>query len=174
MGRVEAVGKSQLIAKLFLESNIYKNCGQLMSYMSLGNEVDVTEISKQACQDKKKLAVPITNDKTCEIAACYVNPGTEFKIGAFSVMEPKTKELADIADIDVVLVPGIAFDRSGVRIGFGKGCYDRFLKNAEAVKVGVCYEFQVCDMLDCQVHDIKMDFLITEKGFMACNDKAIL
>ena len=89
--------------------------------------------------------------------------------GAFSVYEPDSAELADINEIDVVIVPGVAFDKSGTRIGFGKGCYDRFLKQISSVKIGFCYEFQICDKIIADEHDINMDYLVTEKGLIKCD-----
>ena len=86
----------------------------------------------------------------------------------FSVLEPCGTETADIKKIDAVLVPGIAFDKNGARVGFGKGCYDRFLKNVSAIKIGVCYDFQICEKICDEEHDIKMDFLISENGMYKC------
>ena len=83
-------------------------------------------------------------------------------------MEPEATSKADASDIDVVIVPGIAFGRNGARIGFGKGCYDGFLKNLGAVKVGFCYDYQICGGFIGEEHDINMDFLITESGVQAC------
>jgi len=67
-----------------------------------------------------------------------------------------------------VIVPGIAFDKAGSRIGFGKGCYDMFLDGLNAVKIGFCYDFQVMDEIPSDDHDIRMDFLVTEKGVLRC------
>ena len=64
--------------------------------------------------------------------------------------------------LDVILIPGIAFDRRGHRIGSGKGYYDRFLTRTQAVRIGLAYDFQVIDRVPAEPHDVKMDWIVTE------------
>ena len=68
--------------------------------------------------------------------------------------------------MDVVVVPGSVFDRSGYRTGYGGGYYDRFLENTDAIRVGVCFDFQLVDDVFPEEHDKRMDFIITEKNFL--------
>ena len=77
---------------------------------------------------------------------------------------PET-EFLSCRDLDLVLVPGIAFDLIGGRLGYGRGYYDRFLKKTEGFRVGVCYESQVVDQVPMEAHDIHMQALISQKGF---------
>lgn len=160
--------KSNDAAGIFIKSEFYKNSSQIMLYMPLGNETDTSEIIQRAFSDGKKCIFPVTNPITGEITPYYANKGTSFKKGAFSVFEPENNESADVGQIDVFIVPGIAFDRTGTRVGFGKGCYDRFLKYTDAVKIGFCYDFQIADCIPADKHDIKMDFLITESELIKC------
>lgn len=164
----EVAQKSRLVSNTFLESNIYKNCRCLMLYMPLGNETDTSHIIKEAFNDGKKVVFPVTDAKTGVITPYYADGDTKFKVGAFSVTEPVTGKIARPEDIDVILVPGIAFDRKGNRVGFGKGCYDRLLKSTKAIKVGYCYLFQICDEIPAESHDIKMDYIVNEKGIIEC------
>ena len=166
MDNAEVVEKSRMASKNFLESEIYKNAGCIMLYMPLGNETDTSSIINTAFCDGKKLTFPVTNAENGEITPYYAAENTEFAKGAFSVREPLKTEVADLEEIDVILVPGIAFDKTGARIGFGKGCYDRLLKDTNAIKVGFCYDFQVCEEFITEEHDIKMDFLVTESGII--------
>lgn len=168
MEKAEVLEKSRIASKIFLESEIYKNAKQIMLYMPLGNETDTTDIISKAFADGKKLIFPITDAQTGEITPCYADENTQFTKGAFSVNEPSDMDVADTGEVDVILVPGIAFDRSGSRIGFGKGCYDRLLTNTYSVKVGFCYEFQLCDKIPSEEHDIKMTYIITENGIINC------
>lgn len=156
--------KSESISKFFLSSEFYKNAGCIMLYLPLGNEVDLTKIIIAAFADNKKVILPVTNETTGEITPCEITKVTEYLVGAFGVTEPQNAKKADESEIDVVVVPGIAFDKKGARVGFGKGCYDSFLKNVSATKIGVCYDFQLCDDIEVQEHDICMDCIITEKG----------
>ena len=168
MKKTEVELKSHMAAEFFLTSEIYKKSTFIMLYMPIGNETDTSYIIKRAFADGKKLVFPVTDSKSGEITAYCVNVDTGFVKGAFSVYEPDSAELADINEIDVVIVPGVAFDNSGARIGFGKGCYDKFLKRVSAVKVGFCYEFQICDKIVTDEHDINMDYLVTEAGLIKC------
>ncbi|MBQ9757737.1 MAG: 5-formyltetrahydrofolate cyclo-ligase [Clostridia bacterium] len=162
MKDAEVKEKSLAIAKTFLDSGIYKNAKTIMVYMPLGNEVDTKEIIASAFSDGKRIVVPVTDAETGEMIASEIRENTAFEKGAFSVFEPVEKAEIDPQQIDAVLVPGIAFDKKGGRIGFGKGCYDRFLKKTKALRIGLCYAFQLCDEIDEESHDIKMDFVITE------------
>lgn len=168
MSRIVAEQKSLVAAKFFLTSELYENADCLMLYMPLGNETDTSEIIKAAFMDGKKVIFPTTDAKSGEITAYYADENTMFAKGAFSVYEPTNAEKADLTEIDVVIVPGIAFDRSGARVGFGKGCYDRFLKEVKALKIGFCYEFQICDKIVGDEHDVSMNYLITENGIHKC------
>ncbi len=162
MSAAQVKEKSQKISKLFLDSSIYQAAKQLMIYMPLGNEVDTEVIVQSAFTDGKQLLFPVTDAESGELTPYYADENTEFKKGAFSVNEPQSERKADIKKIDVVVVPGIAFDRKGNRVGFGKGCYDKFLSKTDAVRVGICYDFQLCEAIETNENDVKMDFLITE------------
>lgn len=87
----------------------------------------------------------------------------EMEIGAFGIMEPRDglEEVA-VDKVDVFLCPGLGFDRKGGRLGRGRGFYDRMLKQAqpEAVKIGVCFPFQIVDDIFMEEHDIRMDLVI--------------
>ena len=168
MAEDEVLQKSIAASEIFLSSLIYKNSKTLMLYMPLGNETDTTFIIDTALKDGKTLVFPVTDKYTGRITPYCADAATEFVKGNFSVQEPSKTKIADVAEIDTVLVPGIAFDKYGNRVGFGKGCYDEFLKRADAVFVGFCYEFQVCDEIDADCYDVKMDFLVTEKGMSDC------
>ncbi len=166
MSTREVKQKSTAAANLFLQSDIYKNAKQLMLYMPLGNETDTSLIKRCAFDDGKKLIFPVTDGKSGIITPVYATSETEFIKGSFSVNEPKNCNIADVAQIDVIVVPGIAFDKTGARIGFGKGCYDMFLKNATSVKVGYCYDWQICHKLASEMHDAKMDYIVSNRGII--------
>lgn len=170
MSQSEVSAKSALIAKTFLESELYKKAQRIMLYMPLGNEVDTLGIIKAAFSAGKNVAFPVTEKTSGIITPYYAKPDTLFEKGSFSIMEPQSAATADVSKLDVVLVPGIAFDKNGNRVGFGKGCYDMFFKEVDAVKVGVCYDFQICEEIPADEHDIKMDFLLTESGLKQCGN----
>lgn len=88
--------------------------------------------------------------------------------GAFGVLEPAYDCPVRETGADLILVPGLAFDRDGRRLGRGKGYYDRLLECFEGVRVGVCFEEQVINAVPADPHDQRMDFLVTPGGVMAC------
>lgn len=168
MSESEVAIKSKMASEMFLSSEIYKNCTALMVYFRLGNEIDTKDIVKAAIKDGKKVLFPVTDMERGKITPYYADGSTEFSLGAFSVSEPQNTKKADVKEIDVVLVPGIAFDKSGTRIGFGKGCYDMFLPQTNAIKIGYCYDFQVCEQIPADEHDVSMGYLLTERGLIRC------
>ena len=169
MNREEALSKSLSAAQLFLSTQLYKNARQIMLYMPLGNETDTKAIINAALKDKKTVLLPVTNQANGEITPYETCETTSFEKGAFSILEPQNAKKADISKIDVVVVPGIAFSKNGARVGFGKGCYDRLLALTNATKVGFCYAFQLCDFVETEEHDIKMDYIVTENEIIKCN-----
>lgn len=93
---------------------------------------------------------------------------TRMQLGAFRIEEPSGDETADVSTMDMIIVPAVAYDRKGNRVGRGKGYYDRLLKRTRAMKVGVAYDFQVFDEIDAERHDIPVDIVITENGIYHC------
>ncbi len=160
--------KSIKASKIFLDSDIYKNAKTIMLYYPLGNEIDTSYIFKRALIDGKTVAFPITNVETDELTAIIADSNTHFSKGGYNIFEPNSKKIIDKSMIDVVIVPGIAFDKNGNRIGFGKGCYDRFLKEINAIKIGFCYEFQMKNEILADEFDVCMDYLICENGLVNC------
>ena len=170
MCRIDVETKSQAAAEIFLKSELYTVSRQIMLYMPLGNEVDLTKVKNVALADGKRVVFPVTERNTGIITPIYVDEKTMFKRGNFSVMEPQSTDITDMTKTDVVLVPGIAFDKSGARVGFGKGCYDMLLERYSGVKIGVCYDFQICDEIPADTHDVKMDYILTESRLKKCED----
>ncbi len=162
------IEKSKKASEFFLDSDIYKKAKVIMLYYPLGNETDTSDIFKKAQEDNKTVVYPITDVKTNELTAVIADNETKFSKGGYSVFEPKSKNVVDKSLIDVVIVPGIAFDKSGYRVGFGKGCYDRFLENINAIKIGFCYDFQITDKILVDEYDICMNYLICEDGLVSC------
>lgn len=160
--------KSEKIQNAFLESNFYKNARQIMLYMPLGNEVLTTQIIARTNSDGKRLVFPKTDAKTYEINPVLWDGKSGFLKETFSVQVPENAKVADMKNTDIVVVPGVAFSKDGRRIGFGKGCYDRLLFEYSGVKVGFCYDFQITSEIPADCHDIKMDFLVSESGWIDC------
>lgn len=151
----------------------YKRAKTILCYMPINNEVDVTEFIINSLKNKKNIALPKVNKKECSMDLFKIkNICEDLEIGCYNILEPKiekTKKL-DYRDIDLIIVPGIAFDLKGSRIGYGKGYYDKLLKNSGAVKIGAAYEFQVHDKLPKECHDACVDKIVTEKRIIECEE----
>jgi len=171
MPKTEVESKSHTASKLFTESEMYQKARVSMLYIPLGNETDTAYITEKAIADGKRVCFPVTDKESGEITACFADRKTVFEKGAFSVSEPQNSKLADPEKIDAVVVPGIAFDRFGTRVGFGKGCYDRFLKKTDAVRIGYCYENQIVNTIPADKHDVRMDYIISECGIIKIREE---
>lgn len=135
----------------------------VMIYISSFKEPDTHMLLDYIFAHGKKCVVPVSDTDTFNITPSYIKSADDLKQGAYGIPEPRIINPAAISDIDIALIPGIAFDIHGNRTGFGKGYYDRFLSEFKGVKIGVCYDFQIQTDIPADTHDIKMDFIITEK-----------
>ena len=150
---------SQAICEKFQELKEYKNAKSILFYMPIKNEVNITPLTKN-----KTILLPKVYDNQ-KIKIHKINSLTHLKPGQFNVPEPpKDSPIVQTKNIDLVIVPGIGFDKTGQRIGFGKGYYDRLLKHINCPKIAAAYEFQVIENIPSEDHDEKVDFIITEKN----------
>ncbi len=132
----------------------------IMIYHSLPDELSTTEFIDKWCKHKN-IFLPRVNGYNLDIVPFDNN----LRQGAFNIKEPSGHNIADIRTIDLIIVPAIAFDRNGNRIGRGKGYYDRLLKSADNItKIGVGYDFQLVDKIDSETHDVPLDIVITDKN----------
>ena len=163
-GDVESFGEK---AYGFLsELKEYKNAETIMLYLSLKKEAPTDELAEKILADKKRVVVPVTMGR--EMTLSEITSDTEYKVGGFNVREPiEIKPFCD-KDVDLCIVPGLLFDRKGTRCGYGKGCYDLFLSKVNPVKVGLAFEVQVIKGFPSEEHDVKMDYIITEKELINC------
>lgn len=143
----------------------FKKAKNILFYVSFDNEVDTLEIIDELLDNQeKKVIVPYI--KKGEINVSELKDFSELKNGKFGIPEPGKIRKFDEKDLDLVIVPGIAFDNRGYRIGYGYGCYDQFLKKIECIKVGLFFEIQLIKKVPQEKHDVALDFLITEKRIL--------
>lgn len=136
-------------------------CSQtILMYYSLPDEVNTHHAINQLVQSSKTVLLPrVVDGENMEIRV-YERPDNLVP-GHYGIMEPTGKKYNEYEKIDVAVVPGMAFDQHGHRLGRGKGYYDRFLpKAARAYKIGVCFDFQKQSCIPADSHDIAMDCVI--------------
>ena len=131
-------------------------------YLSKPEEVGTLEAVEKACAMGKTVLVPVVEGEGMRFVR-YTS-GCRIGLGPFGVPEPEKKEY--VTGKDVLIVPGVVFDRRGHRIGRGKGYYDRFLAERGVVKIGVAFDFQLIGKLPEEAHDIPMDIIITGKEIL--------
>jgi len=147
-------------------------------YLNYNGEVNTLELIKILLNSGKRVFIPKTYSKNKVIRPVEIR-GIDFEKyliqGFCSIYEPSDdysiNNFANIEDIDVIVCPGSVFDKSGGRMGYGGGYYDRFLSRPDAsdiVKIGFAFDFQVFDEIILQKHDVKMDFVITNTLFCNC------
>ncbi len=133
-------------------------------YISIGNEVRAEKLLGPLLRMKKTVAVPVLRGKGMKFAVLDSIKDTHMERG---IRVPNSKAFVAGRSIGVFVVPGVAFDTNGIRIGFGKGYYDRFLSRVPgATKIGVAYDFQVVNRIGKEAHDIPMGFVVTEKRML--------
>ena len=120
---------------------------------------------EQGLKSNKIIALPRYESKDREYSACVIKSLKDLVVGKYNIMEPSPIcNEVNINQLDLVIVPGVAFDRFGGRLGRGNGYYDRFLKNLKAIFYGVCFKQQVVDKTPQDLHDAKMDIIMTPDG----------
>lgn len=156
----DMIAKSKAISAQLIP--FLDNASTVMCYLSAFNEPRTDDIIGRLFSEGKRIVVPVTDTGTCTIIPSYLTSPDKLRTGAYGIREPIECAPAQISDIDISIIPGVAFDRSGMRIGFGKGYYDRFLAEFEGLKIGLCYDFQLYESVPHDEHDIAMDIIITE------------
>ena len=158
---IQAAELSARISERALALPEYKNAQTVLGYASLIGEVRTESLNARIIADGKKLLLPKIGDGRSMDAVRVTDLGA-LKPGKMRIPEVENGEAADPAEISIVFVPGIAFDKKGGRIGFGGGYYDRFLPGTKALRVALAFEMQIVEDTFALDHDQKMDILITE------------
>jgi 5-formyltetrahydrofolate cyclo-ligase len=136
---------------------------RILFFAPLPDELDVWPLLEKLLASGKICALPCFDAATQSYPARQVNnPAADIAIGKFGVREP-VPGCAEIslAKFDLVLVPGVAFDLHGNRLGRGRGFYDRILAGASGVKCGVAHDFQLLEGIPAEPHDVKVNFILT-------------
>lgn len=139
----------------------FQRARTVLLYWSMEDEVQTHFFVDKWYRDKV-LLLPCVDGDNLRLRQ-YTGPECMVAGEQFGIGEPTGKEYTDLASVEVIVVPGVAFDRQRNRMGRGRGFYDRLLKGTpNAVKVGVAYDFQVLDTIPTEPHDVKMDRIVTE------------
>jgi len=160
--------KSQKIFERLISLDSVKNAKSIMTYIDFRNEVQTRPLIDYCLSNGKNVVIPISVFKGRQlIPSQLMDPDKELQISKFGLLEPKPEyvRVFDKEELDVIIVPGVAFDKYGYRVGYGAGFYDRFLAsidNESVVKVGVAFELQLHDSVPHDSFDATVDIIVTE------------
>jgi 5-formyltetrahydrofolate cyclo-ligase len=140
----------------------------IMGFSSIRNEVNLSPLLKKLYNQGRTILLPRVEGDSLQ--AVEFKEGEDMGRGSFGIREPQGEPFA-VDKIDVVIVPGLVFDASGYRLGYGKGYYDRFLPrlNQQCFQCGICYEFQVVDNVYPHPGDVPVHWVVTDQSEIAVN-----
>ena len=153
-------GKSRAIVQRVLDWTGFQNAATVLIYLSIPGEVETDALIQTALDRGKTVGVPVIDKQNDDLIVSRL-PGLniEFDVGPFGIREPAKRFLKPLSpeDLDLVIAPGLAFDKQGGRIGYGKGYFDRLLARLpqSTLRAGLAFEFQIYESLPQQATDGK-------------------
>ena len=140
------------------------SAGALAVYLATPDEIDIDPYIELMLRAGVETVAPRWNGETYELAKLKGLDGKNLRTGPMGIREPADADIVEPEDVHAWIVPGLAFTRSGKRLGYGGGWYDRFLASAPegTVKIGVAYSFQIVDDLPAEPHDITLDGIVDD------------
>ncbi len=161
-----ALFKSRVILEKMMNLPAFKNARTIMCYASFKGEVDTFALMQKAMELHKRVALPLVRKEEERIIPVVIRSLQELKPGAYGILEPvdRMDDRLDPSELDLVVVPGVAFDREHNRLGRGAGYYDRFLSEVPATvpTIALAYDFQIYEALPgIEGHDRPVAYLLT-------------
>lgn len=136
---------------------LYENAHTVLLYHSLADEVDTHALIEEACKSKKVLLPTVVGD---ELELHEYTPSATTHRGSFNIIESEGELFTDYENIELAVIPGMAFDGNGNRLGRGKGYYDRLLPMLHCPLIGICFPFQFLDNIPTERHDMSVDYVL--------------
>ncbi|ARE89198.1 5-formyltetrahydrofolate cyclo-ligase [Clostridium formicaceticum] len=169
----EVLHKSASAFQQLKASSVYNNANNVMVYLAFRNEVSTEEMIKDLFSRGKRVFIPLTVPETKQlIISELLDMEKDLEIGNFGVLEPKEEAIrpVDPKVLDLVIVPGVGFDKQGYRVGYGGGYYDRFLPRLSpgTPTVALAFEVQLIEKAPTDEYDFPVEYVITEKQFIDC------
>jgi 5-formyltetrahydrofolate cyclo-ligase len=151
----------------------------LLFFLSFRSEVDTKPMIIRALEEEKAVCVPCTDMETkAMMASRIMNLDGDLRMGNYNILEPREECLRPVSPerLDVVLMPGVAFDLTGGRLGYGGGYYDRFLESCSprCLLIALAFELQIVEHVPCADHDIHIHKIVTEKRVIDCPSTCLL
>lgn len=170
LSKREIERKSSAIMETLVSLPSFRESKAILCYVNFGNEAVTTGIIEKALQQGKTVCVPVASFKEKTIQISKINSLADLEKKETGLIEPKETVAFSLDEIDLIIVPGIAFDKDGYRVGYGGGFYDKLLRSAprKTIAIGLCFEQNLEERLPKQSHDAKMNLVLTEKQVIQC------
>lgn len=155
----DLLSRSEEILSVLEITGVFQDAKNVFIYNSLADEVQTIDFINR-WSESKNFYLPVVDDGDMVFRA--YSSSITYNKSSYGIEEPLGENFTAYNKVDLVIVPGIAFDRKMNRLGRGKGFYDRFLGKIKAPKVGICFDFQLFDKIPVDKHDIEMDYVVSE------------
>jgi 5-formyltetrahydrofolate cyclo-ligase len=154
--------KSKLISDKLLRNKVFKKAKIVMFYIAFGGEVNTEEMIREAKKIGKLICVPVCRKDKETMQPAILKDHAQLKKGPYGVLEPVAQTRVKPEDLDLIIVPGLAFDKKGNRLGRGKGCYDRFLGTLSdnTPSIGLAFDFQILPLIPTTSFDVSVKKII--------------
>ncbi|MGI6683955.1 MAG: 5-formyltetrahydrofolate cyclo-ligase [Bacillota bacterium] len=165
----EVEKKSEVICRKILQLSEFRDAHTVMAYLPFKNEVDVIPLFDYLWSKGKRAVIPVCDPRNIVLIPSELKDLSEdLAPGTWGILEPKKDKMRPVhpEDIDCVIIPGVGFDASCNRLGYGGGYYDRFLPRLKenTPKIAVAYQIQIVSALVPDIYDVPMDRVITEEN----------
>ena len=159
---------SREICNYLLQHILLQETKHIYAYSAIASEVSLQHLIMEMLSQEKMIGLPAVCGENMEFYA--ISKDMVLKEGAFHIMEPQPSSDRWMQyENGICLVPGLGFDRSGNRIGYGKGYYDRYLASyPQLLRIGCCFDGQLIHQIACEENDLPMDYIVTQSGWIAC------
>jgi 5-formyltetrahydrofolate cyclo-ligase len=156
--------RSEQICARLMALDLFQAARTIHIYLAIRSEVDTLLLINRALQLSKRVAVPVVVPQQAELEHRWLEAAAleQLSSGEFGTRHPPQASLCDPAELDLIVVPLLGFDRRCQRLGYGKGYYDRFLAHSRAATVGLAFAIQEVPELPNEAHDIPLNAIITE------------
>ena len=175
MSPEEIEAKSRQIIGRLIELDDIRRGSTLMVFLSFGSEVQTDGLISWGWEMGKRIIVPLSRPEDREMTPCIINDFADLEIGHYGIREPRAERMVVVPldEIDAILIPAVAFDRSGRRVGYGGGYYDRFLlKVPRAARIAAVFACQIVPEVKADPHDIPIQRIVTENGVILPTSKS--
>lgn len=165
--------KSKKIYERLAAMDMFRDAKNIMAYMAFRNEVDTLPIINHCLRENKKMILPVSIKETKQLLLSELkDPYKELHEGTYGIKEPAREYIRPFhsRELDLILVPAVAFDPSGYRLGYGGGYYDRFLASLtrKTPSIGLSFEMQIIDKVPSEPTDQPVDYIVTEMRIINC------